>query len=108
MVASAPATLAGGSAGSAVPLRKTIGAEELTRPLAPAACGQYLQAALATDASARLIGVNSELAPIAAIVVGLRTAHSSPQMIVRNMTGVGVRLPTLALKSLMNAVQSPP
>src|SRR5579859_2212752 len=108
MVASAPATLAGGSAGSAVPLRKTIGAEELTGPLAPAARGQYLQAAFDRAASDRLIGVNAEPAPIAAIVLGFRTAHSSLQMIVTNMIGVAVLLPAVSVKSFRNAVQSPP
>src|SRR5689334_12727165 len=46
IVACAFATLPGGSTGSVVPLRNTMGADDVTAPLAPTACGQYLHTIL--------------------------------------------------------------
>jgi len=60
MVAGAAATLAGGSAGSAVPLTNTTGALLRTIPDTPRSCGQSAQSCCCQAAVAASAGVNRE------------------------------------------------
>lgn len=65
IVACAFATLPGGSTGSVIPLRNTIGADDMTEPLTPADWGQYLHTLLRPVAWRTAKGVKGESGALA-------------------------------------------
>ena len=83
------------------------GPRRLTGPLAPAACGQYLQTMLTKVAWRTMRGVKGEPGAMAATRLGSRDAHSSLHLMVSDMTWKDEEPATEPAKSFMMAVQSP-
>ena len=88
MVAVAPATLAGGSVLSAVPLRNTTGTVLRTVPDTPGSCGQAEHRACIHWAWAVMKGANSD-GPCWLTVAGFMAAHASLHLMVASCSAVG-------------------
>src|SRR5690242_2786286 len=89
MVAGAAATLAGGSAGSAVPLTNTTGTLLRTIPDTPGSCGQIAHNCCCQAAVAASAGVNSDSRACWAMAAGFIAAQASLQRRVISCSWVG-------------------
>ena len=83
-----PATLAGGSVLSAVPLRNTTGTVLRTVPDTPGSCGQAEHSACCRSAWAVMMGANSD-GPCWLTVAGFMAAHASLHLMVASCSEVG-------------------
>ena len=88
MVTVAPATLAGGSPGSAVPLRNTTGTVLRTVPDTPGSCGQTAHSARKPAALMMTSEANTE-GPCWLTVAGFMAAHASLQRMVTACSEMG-------------------